>query len=783
MKRSVSNLITAILAATYLVPVIAGICGWIADGVSFHVFFVIENAVLLLGVAAAAFLSHLLVRSLEPAAERAAREQAAFLDSIPPRYINLAIFGAAALSLCLELSLIRWQSSAFEFFAFYKNFGLLSCFAGLGLGYALASRPCIPLVLTIPALAWQIGFLIMLRFAAAPETLAPLQRVPFREQLSMGLFTGGTADATATFFLLSVVFLQTALAFIPVGQVCGRVMQRRPKLSAYGLNLLGSLCGVLVTFALGFLWTPPLVWWALCFLALLLFYPRTVPSLLTGSAAIILTLVILAWPVDTSWKRIYSPYQLLEVGYSPPGLMLIRASGQYFQQVHNLSEHVPRYAVFVDRYYRLPYAIHGDAKEVAVVGAGTGNDVAAALRSGAARVDAIEIDPAILAAGRANHPERPYSDPRVHAIVTDARSFLRQTQSRYDLIVYGLLDSHSLLSHASSVRLDSFVYTVEALREARARLKPNGVMSISFAVMNEALGTKIYRMLQEVFDGRPPLALAGIYDGSVVYLQNKEGNIRVARSWLAEQDFHVVGPLFARSSSRVDASTDDWPFLYMPRRIYPVSYAAFLSLLALLTVTLVAFFFDGRPRLEHLPAFCLGAGFMLIETKAITEMGLTFGNTWHLIGISIAGILVMAFLANWSVQRSAMARHSGIFYMLLLLSLAAGWLISRAGGFPPTSTGRLATVLVLTCPVFFSGIAFSSLLTSRGDIAGLMAANLLGALLGGMLEYNSMYFGFRFLYLLAGLLYALAFVTSFLARRARSARASAAETAEAASHS
>ena len=52
--------------------------------------------------------------------------------------VDLAIAISAALSLFLELALIRWQSSVLEFLAFYKNFSLLACFAGLGLGYALA---------------------------------------------------------------------------------------------------------------------------------------------------------------------------------------------------------------------------------------------------------------------------------------------------------------------------------------------------------------------------------------------------------------------------------------------------------------------------------------------------------------------------------------------------------------------------------------------------------------------------------------------------------------------
>jgi hypothetical protein len=72
--------------------------------------------------------------------------------------------------------------------------------------------------------------------------------------------------------------------------------------------------------------------------------------------------------------------------------------------------------------------------------------------------------------------------------------------------------------------------------------------------------------------------------------------------------------------------------------------------------------------------------------------------------------------------------------------------------------GRLGTTALLTSPMFFSGIVFSTLLASRRQIAGIMALNLLGAMAGGMLEYNSMYFGFRFLYLLAMGCYLLAFL-------------------------
>jgi len=58
-------------------------------------------------------------------------------------------------------------------------------------------------------------------------------------------------------------------------------------------------------------------------------------------------------------------------------------------------------------------------------------------------VDAVEIDPAILALGKSQHPERPYDSAQVAVHLTDARNFLKRSQNRYDLILFGALDSHT----------------------------------------------------------------------------------------------------------------------------------------------------------------------------------------------------------------------------------------------------------------------------------------------------------------------------------------------------
>ena len=721
-----------------------------------------HKAAMLLCLLALLLLFWLVLRSLDPYLEQEAQDHGGFLDTLPDRYVSAAIMLSAALSLCLELAVIRWQGATFEFFAFYKNYGLLACFAGLGLGYALAkSKSGIPLYLTPWLFAWQFALLMLLRFGLSGEHLSAFRIVPFREQLSMGLGAGRPGQFMAVYALLSVVFLLTALAFIPIGQVCGRVLGRKTQLAAYGLNLFGSLLGVLLMVLLSYLWTPPAIWFGVCLLALLWFWVRKPRSLLVGTAATIACLSILSWPIQPLWHRVYSPYQLLEFGYSGEGLMVVRAAGHYYQRVHNLSGANrganPDLKRVAD-YYEFPYHIEPHTTDVAVVGAGTGNDVAAALRGGAEHVDAIEIDPAILGAGKTAHPERPYQNPRVHAVVNDARTYLRNTTKKYDLIVYGLLDSHTLLSQASSVRLDSFVYTVEAFREARARLKPRGILSLSFSFVNDQLGKKIYDMLEEAFDGREPTCVRAEYDGSTIFLESN-GPLPSMAPMEARTGFADVTSFYRNSNIKADVSTDDWPFFYMPRRVYPLSYLILLGLVLCLSLVLTSFFLPGEHFFGNAPFFFLGAGFMLVETKAITEMGLVFGNTWQVIAVVIASILVMVFLANCLVQWLAI-KSSLVPFLLLFVSLAMGWLLARSGGLPSTVTGRIGTAIVLTCPMFFSGIVFSTLLTSEEEISSVMAMNLLGAMCGGVLEYNSMYFGFHFLYFIAIALYVGAILTN-----------------------
>jgi hypothetical protein len=257
------------------------------------------------------------------------------------------------------------------------------------------------------------------------------------------------------------------------------------------------------------------------------------------------------------------------------------------------------------------------------------------------------------------------------------------------------------------------------------------------------------------------------YETAVVFAQSKEGDLRLDPSLLAGTGFRERNELYANPALRTDVSTDDWPFFYMPQRVYPRSYLWAVGLVLGLSVLLYSGFLGGQPRRSTLPFFFLGAGFMLVETKGITELGLVFGNTWQVIGIVISAILVLAWLGNWIAGRYRI-RRPWVPWLLLLVSVGVGLAFVRAGGLEASIAARWTAVLLLTCPLFFSGIVFSTLLADVEEASAALGMNLLGAMAGGVLEYNSMYFGFQSLYWLAAALYGAGLVL-FLTSRSRAA--------------
>jgi hypothetical protein len=422
----------------------------------------------------------------------------------------------------------------------------------------------------------------------------------------------------------------------------------------------------------------------------------------------------------------------------------------------------------------LPHELVGPRERVLIVGAGAGNDVAAALEHGATHVDAVEIDPAIVRVGRARHPNRPYSSPRVSVSVDDARAFFRKAEGPYDMIWFGLLDSHTNPSAYSNVRLDHFVYTRESFEDMKALLEPSGVVVLFFAPEADWISGRLVRLMSETF-GTAPLAAKVTSStvcmgwGGLLLIGGEEEALAPVRA-RAAADPELGAKLFDPSSewSNVDMTTDDWPYLYLPGPGIPRYHLLVgLACLGLGLALRRALFRPGEPM--NAPMLLLGMGFMLLEVVGVSRAALYFGTTWTVNAYVVGSIFAMILLANLVASRYRVSVTGWPAWGLLGSILTLALLPTAGMAALPLGPRIVVAGGFLALPVFFSGLIFVTAwaATERKDLA--LGSNLLGSLVGGVASMLSMAIGFRALMLLVLVVYAMALV--LLAReRVRSPR-------------
>jgi SAM-dependent methyltransferase len=673
------------------------------------------------------------------------------------------------LALYLEMVVIRWISSEIRIFAYLKNLPLIASFLGLGLGCAVARQGK-------GYFRWLPYFLVSLCLIAAFSAQLGITFLPFPigDYLIVGDVAGGFDYSTLAnkFWALGkflsvvvVVFGLCVAVFLALGEKLGQLLDPFPPIQAYTLNILGSLLGVLAFSGISYAQWPPTVWFTLGFGLLLLILERR------KWAAIILGLTLVAISLVPR-QALWSPYYRIDLSAlhedeaNPQSAIIgynLNVNHDYHQRMLNLEEGAAEnsYTRKARPYYNLPYRFVRPRK-VLVVGAGSGNDVASALRHGAQRVDAVEIDPLILALGKRLHPEKPYSSDRVQIVNNDARAFFKQSRERYDLIIFGLLDSQTLLSSMSSIRLDNYIYTLESLREARNHLEPGGTICISFALVETWIQERFYQILKEVFQ-QEPLCLGTPYDAGISYLVGPTAIHEFVRGQ-TDLESMVINDRIPRTGTPLP--TDDWPFLYLRNKSIPFSYWFTLSLLCLLSFLAVrrilTFRSGGLSRLlfdsDNLFMFLLGAGFMLIEVKSISDLSLLFGSTWVVNSVVIASILLMILLANLLVLKHP-PRSMGWVYGGLVVSLLTSYIFKPDMLSGLSFEGKwFAGGFVSALPVFFAGILFATIFKRVQDVSAAFGANLLGALVGGILENLSMIYGIAFLNLLALAVYLVSLV-------------------------
>ncbi|HEY3884577.1 MAG TPA: hypothetical protein VGL62_05175, partial [Vicinamibacterales bacterium] len=378
------------------------------------------------------------------------------------------VFLSSFLVLFLEVALIRWMPAYIRLLAYFSNFILLASFLGIGIGCLLA-----------PARTRLFGWFPLLQFAVILIVATFRLEVAIPSSTDI-FFSSGTPQKVVTVesvYLLPVLFVVVAALFATVAQRMAREMNTLPPLRSYTINIVGSLAGVAIFAMMSWKELSPTWWFGVAFGAWIAIEILAADRQRTVVAKVVLAAVAPALliaalvevhhlAVDTIWSPYYK-------------ITLQRRPDETIVEVNNIFHQSMAHVNQKEYFYQWPYTVYGNSfKNVLILGAGSGTDVAAALEHGVAHVDAVEIDPAILLIGRRWHPDRPYSDPRVTIINDDARHYLRTTKKKYDLVVFALIDSLTVQSSFSGVRLESYMFTRESFDEVRDHLTPTGLLVI-----------------------------------------------------------------------------------------------------------------------------------------------------------------------------------------------------------------------------------------------------------------------------------------------------------------
>lgn len=678
------------------------------------------------------------------------------------------------LSLFLEMLTIRWVSSEIRIFAYFKNFVLVACFLGFGLGCYLCRRRI--------RLAAMISPLLLLTIILKTP-ISPLRRT----MAALPMLLGGGVEvhvwgvpampASWTDMLLAMVvvvplFAVIATAFIPLGQLVGWYLERAPRgVTAYSVNVLASLAGIAAFTVLSFLHQPPWVWFLVAGIFSVLAFWRNPAARKALAVTFLVCICLLALPDHRHATTYWSPYQKLVLqplvlkdqeiaAYS------MTTNDSWYQKVINLSpEFVAAHPEVFSKFpatqnsYNMPYHFYPSPPSVLVLGAGMGNDVAAALRNGAGRVEAVEIDPLILQLGREYHFEHPYQSPKVHVVLNDARNYIENSPDQFDLIVFSLLDSHTTASHFTNIRIDNYVYTREALHRVKQLLRPDGLLIVKFQVDNPWIAGRLFGLMQDAF-GADPIQFQtdeGGFDSSGrFFVAGSRDRLAHATSdpWLASYlATHSHMPM-----QKASLTTDDWPYFYQHEPGLPIS----VILISVAVLIIFGWFLrqaflgqtSGESAAVDLHFLLLGAGFMLLEAQIVSKMALLFGTTWVVNAVVVSGLLCLIVAANLVYEAfphiPLTVAYTGLFLTLAVMFTVPieklffdSWLLRAV----------LAT-LVLCSPVFFAGIVFVSSFARAGFRGSALGSNLFGSLIGGLLESSSLWFGLKALTIIAAILYA-----------------------------
>ena len=646
---------------------------------------------------------------------------------------RMRLIVSSALMLFVQLALIRWAGGNLVHLSYFSNLILLASFLGIGLGFLRARKPRDLGRYAPVAILVLIAFIFF--FPARIEGSSS----------ELIFFTEVTPTGLPTWVTLPLVFLVVAFAMTLLGEITGRAFLAFTALDAYRWDIVGSLSGTLFFTLVAFLRSPSWIWPTVMLIALVLLYGKALPAVSwLAAVGIVVLLVIESLTPGVSWSPYYKVTTQDVTDTGPAPYTAIQVNGIPHQNVLDAEKRLELEPLYGKPYER---AVDSPLRDVLVIGAGTGTDVALALARGAQHVDAVEIDPRIQQIGIEKNPNQPYADPRVTTYIDDGRAFLSRTDREYDLILFALPDSLTLVSGASQLRLESYLFTRESIQEAYDHLSPDGVFAMYNYYREDWLINRLAGTVEEVFGHAPCIdRFTAVQSLAVMAIGKSPDNAVCDQTWERE--------VIAAAGEEIPApSADDRPFLYLKEASIPQLYLILIGLI--LAVSLIAIRVVGGPLRQmrgYTDLFLMGMAFLLLETRSITTFALLFGTTWLVNALVFAGVLLAVLLAIEVTRRFSPRRPWVV--AALFTSLAIAWLVPNAWLLSlPVPLRLLVAVALAFAPIFCANLYFTSRFKEAANPTAAFAANLFGAMIGGCLEYLSLLTGYRFLLVVAAVIY------------------------------
>jgi len=673
--------------------------------------------------------------------------------------------------LFLELILIRYLAGNIWNLGYFPNLVLLAVFVGMGMGFVFHHYigPRLSAIL-FHAAVFLLLFLLVFVYFKHPA-------VPGFEQWSGEI--GGELFFTAThpqtektnFIPLIISFLSIILVFALFSQRTAKLFRLFKPLTAYTLDIAGSCCGIMCFMLMSWFALPAVVW--LTILAPVLIFVmgdrwRTRWIVIIPLAGII----TIAWvqdqellfdsryngKLDVSW----SPYQKIELVYVFNKPHWIFVNGIKHQTI--LDESTLRKSFYFQPYIeRAENPEFSPYRKALVIGSGCGNDVAAALLSGVEQIDAVEIDPVISKMGTKHNPFNVFNKDNVNLYVNDGRAFMSNTNEKYDLIIFALTDSLIKVSPMAQLRLENYLFTTESVERAFQMLTETGDVIFYNYYRKPWVAKKIQKMIFKAIGVAPEITepepgLAMLKAGK--YLKPQTGS---------EQ---VDAP-----SEETYTPSDDWPFLYLKKPGIPAVYIKCMIGMALFVILLTTClhiatrnkkdFVKGARSLPIKLAFLfMGIAFLLLETKSIVQFSLLFGTTWVNNSLVFLGVLLLVLAANWTAVYIKRKNVLWMIYVFLIISSLVTLLFPLAGLLRVENTFLrfLIASLMTFSPIYFANLIFSIAFRDQELPEHMFGWNLIGATIGGILEYSSMALGYNMLAVIVAVCYTIVVIMIYIDR-------------------